>query len=194
MRVGLLTISTSRVSHPEDDRSGQMLYKLFTQSAVLKDVTIVDQSIIEDDFERITASIDGLANRCDLVVTTGGTGISPLDMTPEATRHILEKECPGIVVALLQRCIAATPLGALSRLAAGIVRQCLVVNFPGSPKACQECFEVLEPMAQHASDLLTNRLHSTARTHDALQNTPSPHAADPVPSNGNSNGHSNILS
>ena len=91
------------------------------------------------------------------------------DVTPEATKKLIQKECPGIVQALLNRSLQATPMAALTRLAAGIYRSTLIINLPGSPKACRECFEVLEPILNHAVHLIGNKFEEVVHTHAEIQ-------------------------
>uniref|UniRef100_A0AC34QPQ1 Molybdopterin molybdotransferase n=1 Tax=Panagrolaimus sp. JU765 TaxID=591449 RepID=A0AC34QPQ1_9BILA len=151
MRIGILTVSSSKICAPETDESGKKLLQLFSESLVLENVQITNKAI------------------CDVIITTGGTGLSFDDVTPEPTKRIIKKECPGIVQALLNRCLQATPMGALTRLAAGIYRSTLIINLPGSPKACAECFQVLEPILNHAVHLLTNKTEEIAAEHFQIQ-------------------------
>ena len=92
--------------------------------------------------------------RCHLVVTTGGTGVSPRDTTPEATRRVIERELPGIEMAIQQASLKQTPFAMLSRAVAGVRGHALILNLPGSPKAVKECFAVVEPVLPHALMLL----------------------------------------
>src|SRR4051794_6064089 len=103
-----------------------------------------DEALIED---RLRHYVD---EAVDLILTTGGTGFTPDDVTPEATRMVIEREAPGIVEAMRALSLAKTPMAVLSRAVAGIAGRTLIVNFPGSPKAVDECFAVLDPVLAHA--------------------------------------------
>ena len=94
--------------------------------------------------------------RLDLILTTGGTGFAPRDVTPEATRAVIQKETPGLVFAMLRDSLAITPHAMLSRMAAGIRAQTLIINLPGSPKAARENLETILPALPHALELLDN--------------------------------------
>jgi molybdenum cofactor synthesis domain-containing protein len=107
--------------------------------------------VVPDDFalieDRLTHFVD---DGCDVILTTGGTGFTPDDVTPEATRAVIDRHAPGIVEAMRAVSLAHTPMAVLSRAVAGISGRSLIVNFPGSPKAVEECFDVLEPVLGHA--------------------------------------------
>ncbi|KAE9548959.1 hypothetical protein FO519_007827 [Halicephalobus sp. NKZ332] len=169
MRVAILTVSTSKSTNAEADVSGPTLVNLFKDSKVLENVEIVRTGIVADDIRRITGYLESWAKLCDVIITTGGTGMSFDDVTPEATKKLIQKDCPGIVQALLNRSLQATPMAALTRLAAGIYRSTLIINFPGSPKACRECFEVLEPILNHAVHLIGNKVGDVEKTHTEIQ-------------------------
>jgi molybdenum cofactor synthesis domain-containing protein len=95
--------------------------------------------------------------RLDLILTTGGTGLTPRDITPEATRAVIDREVPGIAEAMRAASLAKTPHGMLSRAVAGVRRQSLIVNLPGSPRAVREALEVILPALPHAVDLIQER-------------------------------------
>ena len=118
---------------------------------------VVERLIVSDDLGEIRETLAALASRDDinLVVTTGGTGLSPRDNTPEATRSVIEQEVPGISEAIRRETAVKTPLSILSRGVAGVKDGTLIINLPGSPKAVKECFEVVRPVLQHAVDLAT---------------------------------------
>jgi molybdenum cofactor biosynthesis protein B len=145
----VLTVS-DRVSRGEaKDGSGDTLAELLAS-----DGYDVVRRVVPDDADQIAAAIGDLAREAAVVLTTGGTGIAPRDVTPEATRSVLEREAPGIAQALRADSIAKTPHGLLSRGTAGVVGATLVVNLPGSTGGCRDGYAVLRPALDHAVSLL----------------------------------------
>jgi molybdenum cofactor synthesis domain-containing protein len=148
----VLTIS-DRVSRGRvEDTSGDVLEQLLSE-----DGHAVSRRVVPDEVATIAASIRELAAGADLVLTTGGTGVAPRDVTPEATRSVLDREVPGIPEALRRDSLAKTPHGLLSRGVAGIVGTTLVVNLPGSPGGSRDGYEVLRSALPHALALLADR-------------------------------------
>lgn len=145
MKIGRLTISDRASAGIYEDRSGpeieRILRETFGASAEFVPATVPDES------EVISAKLRELADdaRCELIVTTGGTGISPRDVTPEATRAVLAKELPGFGEAMRMASLARVKTAILSRATAGIRGQTLIVNLPGKPAAVRECLEILSP-------------------------------------------------
>ena len=151
MKVAVLTVS-DRVSRAEaDDKSGGALDELLRA-----DGHEVARRVVPDEAHEIAAAIEELAADADVVLTTGGTGLAPRDVTPEATRTVLQREAPGIAEALRADSIAKTPHGLLSRGVAGVVGRTLVVNLPGSTGGCRDGYAVLRPALGHAVSLLAD--------------------------------------
>ena len=147
MRTAVLTISTTLARGEGDDRSGDELVRLAEEAGC----ELVAREVVSDDAEAIATALRAqVAADAALVFTTGGTGLTPDDVTPEATRAVIEREAPGITEAMRAVSREHTPMAVLSRAVAGIRGATLIVNFPGSPKAVEECFGVLELVLPHA--------------------------------------------
>ncbi len=155
IKVGILTVSTSGARGTRADTSGDAIRELVATIGGQVDA----YEIIPDDRSLIAATLRAWADErgLDLVVTTGGTGISPTDVTPEATRDVLEKELPGLGEAMRQVSLAKTPRAILSRAIAGTRGRTLIVNLPGSPKGVRECLDVVLPVLPHAVEILQDR-------------------------------------
>ena len=147
----MLTVSDGVAAGTRQDRSGEVLEELLRGEGYE-----VERRIVPDECGEIAAAITELAFSARLVLTTGGTGLAPRDVTPEATRDVLEREAPGIVQALRADSIAKTPHGLLSRGTAGTLGSTLVVNLPGSTGGCRDGFAVLQPALSHALELLAD--------------------------------------
>jgi molybdopterin adenylyltransferase len=147
MRTCVLTVSTSVSRRASEDESGPLLAQLAEEAGAdveAMEVVPDDYSLIEDRLHHYVD--DGFA----LIFTTGGTGFTPDDITPEATRAVIERDAPGIAEALRAESAKHTPMGMLSRGVSGIAHRTLIVNFPGSPKAIGQLFPVIAPVLQHA--------------------------------------------
>ncbi|XP_078133307.1 gephyrin a [Sander vitreus] len=174
-RVGILTVSDSCFNNLAEDRSGVNLKDLVHDPSLLGGV-IAAYKIVPDEIDEIK---DTLLEWCDeqqlnLILTTGGTGFAPRDVTPEATREVIEREAPGMALAMLMGSLNVTPLGMLSRPVCGIRGKTLIINLPGSKKGSQECFQFILPALPHAIDLLREAAVRVKSTHAALEQLPSP--------------------
>jgi molybdopterin adenylyltransferase len=160
VKAAVLTIS-DRVSRGEaEDGSGDTLEQLLRS-----DGYEVTRRLVPDEADEIAAAIRELTDGAALVLTTGGTGLAARDVTPEATRSVLEREAPGISQAIRADSIAKTPHGLLSRGMAGTVGSALVVNLAGSPGACRDGYAVLKPALPHALKLLADQTTATDHVH-----------------------------
>ena len=150
----IVTVSDTR--DIESDLSGDRLAELLLSAGA----EIVGKLIVPDDLEDLRNTLYVLTEREDinLIVTTGGTGFSPRDNTPEATQAIIEREAPGLAEAIRRETAAKTPMSMLSRGVCGIRGRTLIINLPGSPKAVEECFEVIRPVLGHAINLISGQV------------------------------------
>ncbi|XP_029318867.1 gephyrin b isoform X2 [Cottoperca gobio] len=175
IRVGVLTVSDSCFRNLAEDRSGVNLKDLIHDPSLLGGM-ITAYKIVPDEIDEIKET---LVDWCDekelnLILTTGGTGFAPRDVTPEATKEVIEREAPGMSLAMLMGSLNVTPLGMLSRPVCGIRGKTLIINLPGSKKGSQECFQFILPALPHAIDLLRDAVVKVKEAADELEDLPSP--------------------
>lgn len=154
--VGILTVSDRGARGERQDLSGSVLMDMVTESL---DAKVKKYEIVPDEREEIERALIEWADvlDLDLILTTGGTGFAPRDVTPEATKAVIEREAPGLAEAMRAESMKITPHGMLSRAEAGIRGQTLIVNMPGSPKAVEETLNVILPALPHAIELLRTK-------------------------------------
>ncbi len=146
MRTAVLTVSTSVSRREAEDESGHILASLAEDAGC----DVVAMEVVPDDFALIEDRLNHFVDDgCDLIFTTGGTGLTPDDVTPEATRAVLSREAPGFAEAMRWAAVQVKPHGMLSRGISGIAGMTLIVNFPGSPKSIDQLFPVLAPTLKH---------------------------------------------
>lgn len=161
IRAVVITVSDSAAGGTRADESGPELVALLREAGA----ELVAAEVLPDDREMLSLKLLAYAEREDvnLILTTGGTGLSPRDNTPEATRAVIEREAPGLAEAMRAETLRQTPTAMISRAVCGIRAGALIVNLPGSPKAVRECFAVIRPVLGHAVALLEGRSHEEAK-------------------------------
>ena len=152
IRAAVITVSDKGYAGEREDTSGPLLRDLLRQMGA----DVVHQSIVPDEAAHIAQALQALADEAgvDLVLTTGGTGPAPRDVTPEATRSVIEREMPGLAEVLRFAGYQRTPLAVISRGVAGIRGRTMIVNLPGSPRAVREGMATLAPILPHAIQML----------------------------------------
>ncbi len=155
----MLTVSDGVSEGTREDLSGAALAGLLDG-----DGYEVERHVVADDRDSIAATLERLVAGCDLVLTTGGTGFGPRDVTPEATRQVLDREAPGLAEAIRADARAKTPHGMLSRGLAGIARRCVIVNLPGSPGGARDGYATIRDALPHAVRLLAGETTAHRQT------------------------------
>lgn len=161
IKVGIITASDKGSRGERIDQSGQVIREMV--SCIGGEVVVYQ--IIPDDFEAIKETIIKQADedKVDLIITTGGTGLGPRDITPEATKAVIQREVPGIAEVIRMESMKKTNRAMLTRGVAGIRNKTLIVNLPGSPKAVQECLEIIFPALPHGLEILKGEAVECAR-------------------------------
>jgi molybdopterin adenylyltransferase len=161
IRAVVITSSDACARGERVDESGAALVELLGELGA----EIVAAEVLTDDLEPLKTKLRAYAERADvnLIVTTGGTGFSPRDNTPEATRAVIERDAPGLAEAMRAETLRQTPTAMISRGVCGIRADTLIINMPGAPKAVRECFAVIRPVLGHAVTLLAGRSHDEAK-------------------------------
>ena len=160
--LGILTVSDKGSHGERADESGMVIREVLG----IYDVQVVKYGIVPDEGELISTTIVEWADKesIDLILTTGGTGLSPRDVTPEATLAVLDRSAPGFVEAMRTESLKKTSMAMLSRAVAGIRGGSLIINLPGSPRAVRECLEVILPVLPHAIEVLRGEVGECGET------------------------------
>ncbi len=147
MRAAVITLSDKGAAGEWDDESGLVIREMLAGI----DATVTHYELLPDDLQKISETLRRLSDSgdIDLIVTTGGTGVAPRDVTPEATRAVIDRELPGMAEAMRAESLKKTPRAMISRAVAGIRKQTLIVNLPGSPRAVRENLAIILPALSH---------------------------------------------
>lgn len=166
IRTAILTISDKASRGEREDLGGPMIGRMLEEADI--GATLVDYFVVPDEQEAIMDALARLADRrdVDLILTTGGTGLAPRDVTPQATQAVLEYEVPGFAEAMRAESIRITPAGMLSRGVAGVRNRTLILNLPGNPKAVRETLTVVLPALPHAIHTLRGEVGEHTRPHN----------------------------
>jgi len=156
MKIAIVTVSDSCFEGKREDKSGKVAKEMVATLGEVK-----EYKIVPDEKEHLRSTLLELMDKGEitLVLTTGGTGLSPRDITPEVTREIIEKEIPGLVELVRIKTYHLSPTSVLSRAVAGIRGKTLVINLPGSPRGVKECLQLLLPLLPHAVEMMQGLSH-----------------------------------
>jgi len=149
LNAAVVTVSDSVAAGTNVDRSGEVVVTVLETLGF----SIVSTSVVPDGIDTVADELTRLADAVDLIVTTGGTGLSPRDLTPEGTRRVIDREISGLSEAMRADTFGKVPFGMLSRGVSGLVGTCVIVNLPGSPKAVAEGLDVIGPVLVHAVEI-----------------------------------------
>ncbi|MEK7699615.1 MAG: MogA/MoaB family molybdenum cofactor biosynthesis protein [Planctomycetota bacterium] len=159
IKAAILTLSDKGSRGEREDQSGEVIRTMLAGI----DAAITAYEVIPDEQDLITKKLREFAEKADLIITTGGTGVGPRDVTPEATRAVIEKELPGFAEAMRQEGLKHTPRAMGSRAIAGIYRQTLIINLPGSPRGVAENLAVVLPVIPHTIALIKGKVSDCAK-------------------------------
>jgi molybdopterin adenylyltransferase len=159
IRAAVITVSDRRSRGEGEDLSGPAVERVLAEAGIPTRSRVT----VPDDLEKLKETILAMAKAHDLVVTTGGTGLAPRDVTPEATRAVMDREIPGLAEAMRRESAKVTPHALLSRAVCADVRGALVVNLPGSPKGAEENLRAILPAVPHAVRLLRGKVRDCAQ-------------------------------
>lgn len=158
-KAAVVTVSDKGAAGEREDRSGMVVREILEEAGI----EVASAEIVPDDRERLAALLVELCERgLDLIVTTGGTGLSPRDVTPEATLTVIEKEVPGMAEAMRAESCKVTPHAMISRAVCGLRGNTLIINLPGSPKGAAECLGVVMPAVPHALEVASGEAYECA--------------------------------
>ncbi|MFQ5957349.1 MAG: molybdenum cofactor biosynthesis protein B [Candidatus Brocadiales bacterium] len=160
IKAAILTISDKGSRGEREDKSGEVIREILLGEIGAK-IALYD--VIPDEKDIIIKKLNEWKGEVDLILTTGGTGVAPRDVTPEATREVIEKELPGYAEAMRMESLRITPRAMGSRAVAGVAGQCLIINLPGSPKGVEECLRVILPAILHTVELVQGKVDECAR-------------------------------
>src|SRR3990167_8421776 len=161
IRAAILTLSDKGSRGEREDKSGEVIRNMLAGI----DAVITYYEIIPDEKELITKKLFEFAQKAELIITTGGTGVGPRDVTPEATRAVIEKELPGLAEAMRMEGLKHTPRAMGSRAVAGIYKKTLIINLPGSPKGVAENLAVVLPVISHTIGLIKGEVSDRSEEH-----------------------------